>query len=101
MMQFNTYLITTTVLMMLTACSTSSVQTKRLNTVEELILQTEHDLTNSSGSSNKIKAQEKLGTAKAYLATLKDYQKSLTTKELARYKDLTKKSEELSKQVSM
>ena len=101
MKHYKILLVILTILTLLTGCSTSSVQSKRLDTAEELIIQTERDLTSTIGDTNKLKAQEKLGTANAYLATLKDYQKSLTKEELERYKALTKKSDALSKRAAL
>ena len=52
-----------------------------------------------SGEGNKAAATENIGTAKAYLGTLRDYKKFLTKAELNRYKTLNLRAKELSKNI--
>ncbi len=87
------------ILFQFSACSTSSLQSNRLDTAEEHILQAEQALANSSGSLGIRIADENLGTANAYLATLHDHKKYLTENELKRYQALKQRTDGLLKRI--
>ena len=92
-----TTLLTTTVI---TGCSTAPVQTDRLNTVEDLLLDAERVLSNKSVSNPNQYAKENLGSASAYLLTLRDNKKVLSDSQLKRYNSLTKRVSALQKQLN-
>ena len=79
------------------ACSTKTLQHDRLNLAENYIEKAEGIIANSRGENDKILAQETLGTAQAYLETLRDNRKFLTEQEQKRRLDLKQRAEELSK----
>lgn len=71
------------------------LQSGRLDTAESHIIQAEHAL-----QRKQIRiADENLGTASAYLLTLRDNKKALTKNELKRYQALKQRSEGLMKQI--
>jgi hypothetical protein len=87
-------------LFQLSACSSSSsLQSNRLDTAEEHILEAEQALANSAGSAGIKIADDNLGTANAYLATLNDHKKYLTENELKRYQALKQRSDGLLKRI--
>jgi len=92
-------LISFLVLNLLSACSTASIQTQRLNTAESYIQQTEQLLVGSLDDDLIRAAQQDLDTANAYLATLKDYRKLMTDDEMKRYKALKQRSDEIMKRI--
>ncbi len=73
-------------LMLLTACG-GSLQSGRMDSAEGHIIQAERALT----ASNARVATDNLGTAKAFLATVNDFKKSLNIHELRRYEALKKR----------
>ena len=89
-------LITLFIAIQLSSCSTSNLQSGRLDSAESYILQAEQRL---STGGNKRVAAENIGTAKAYLGTLRDHKKYLTKGELARYQTLLQRSNKLSKRI--
>ena len=93
------FLLNISIITLLSACSTSSLQTKRLDTAENLIIQAEQTLSSPSGQKYKQQINEDLGTANAYLATLNDYKKSLNKAEIERYKALKRRSNVLMQRV--
>ncbi len=70
--------------LMITGCSTTPLQSTRLNKAETYIIQAEQAYTNS----RTIIAKNNIGTAKAYLDTLKDNLKFLSKSEIKRYNTL-------------
>jgi len=74
-------------LLVVTACSTASLQTVRMDKAEEQIILAEQALSQAS-SNRAIIAKENAGTANAYLATVRDYIKFLTPNEKARLQTL-------------
>ena len=79
--------------LVISGCSTTPLQSKRLNKSETFMIQAEQAI-----SSNKLKlAKANIGTAKAYLDTLKDNLKFLTKAEVKRYHRLRAKEKLISK----
>ncbi len=85
---------------LLTGCSTAPVQGDRLNTAEELLIDVENILARSSEPNAKLYAKEQLGSANAYLLTLKDNKKVLTKTQLQRYNALLQRASSLQKRVN-
>ena len=81
------------------ACSTQTLQHDRLDLAENYIVKAEGIIANSRGENDKILAQETLGTAKAYLETLRDNRKFLSKQENKRRLDLKQRAEALSKAI--
>jgi len=73
-------------LMLLTACG-GSLQGGRMDNAEGHIIQAERAIT----ASNARVATDNLGTAKAFLATVNDFKKSLNIHELRRFEALKKR----------
>ena len=73
-------------LMLLTACG-GSLQSGRMDSAEGHIIQAERALT----ASNTRVATDNLGTAKAFLATVADFKKSLNIHEQRRFESLKKR----------
>lgn len=84
------------VTVLFSSCSTVTVQSDRLDSVENYIMQAEQILSSSNGQEGKRMAENNLGHAKAYLSTLRDNKKSLSKEELARYNTLTQHEEKVS-----
>lgn len=80
----------------LSSCSTKNLQSDRLDSAESYIQQAEQSL---SSAGNKQNAANNLGTAKAYLGTLRDHKKYLTKNEFKRYQALTQRTNTLSKRL--
>ncbi len=89
------------VLFQISACSTANLQTDRLNSVEDYLQQVEVLLSSSQNSQSIYIADEKLGTAKAYLETLRDNRKFLTENELRRYNALKQRANSLARQIHL
>lgn len=71
------------------------LQSSRLDTAEGYIIQTEQAL-----ARKQIRiAEDNLGTANAYLLTLRDFKKSLTINEIKRYELLKQRADGLGKQI--
>jgi len=71
-------------ILIISACSSTPLQTTRLNKAETYIIQAEQAL-----AANRINiAVNDMGTAKAYLDTLKDNLKFLSKTEVKRYNEL-------------
>ncbi|WP_299879591.1 hypothetical protein [uncultured Cocleimonas sp.] len=93
---FTTVLTTT----LLVGCSNAPVQTSRLNSVEDLILDAERVLSNNAGPNPIQYAKQNLDTAGAYLLTLRDNKKVLSDIQLKRYNSLTQRISTLRKQIN-
>ena len=78
---FKIYLINIVGIVFLTACSTQKLQTTRLDKAETYIVQAEQAISIKRMTS----ATNNMGTAKAYLDTLKDNLKFLSKSEVKRY----------------
>ena len=78
----------------LVACSSGPLQSGRLDNAEEYIMRAQTQM------DQPIFANETLGTATAFLATVKDNKFRLTKEELARYESLLKQSNDLSRQIN-
>ncbi|MEB8433702.1 hypothetical protein OO007_15795 [Cocleimonas sp. KMM 6892] len=85
---------------LLVACSNAPVQTKRLNTVEDLVVGAERVLSNNTNPNAKQYAKQNLDTAGAYLLTLRDNKKILSDDQLKRYNALTQRISVLQKQTN-
>lgn len=83
----------------LMACSSIPLQSKRLDSAEDHIIQAEQALAGSSSNVQIRIADENLGTASAYLDTLKDQKKFMTEPETQRYQSLKQRAEMLLKQI--
>ena len=87
------------ILLFLTACSSTALQSKRLNTAEDFIIQAEQALSRSPSNTQIRIADENLGTAHAYLATIYDQRKFLSKHELKRYQTLKQRVDGLYKRI--
>jgi len=76
-------------------CSSTPLQSQRLNKAETYIIQAEQALT----ANRKQLATQDMGTAKAYLDTLKDNLKFLTKTEVKRYHNLRAREKNTSAKV--
>ena len=85
--------------LLLSGCSTAALQTSRLDTAEEYIVQAEQAIGSSPNQTQIIYATESLGTANAYLATLKDNKKHLSKQELERFKALKLRAKNLQNRI--
>ena len=83
----------------LTGCSTAPVQNDRLNTVENLLRDSERVLSQNSVSNPKQYAKENLDTASAYLLTLKDNKRRFSDIQLKRYNSLSERVSTLQKKL--
>ncbi|MEE9326385.1 MAG: hypothetical protein V3U71_03745 [Cocleimonas sp.] len=88
-----------TILFYLLGCSSISLQSKRLNTAESFIIEAEHILNGSPQRGRLTAANENLGTANAYLLTLKDNRKHLSENEKRRYQSLKQRANQLKKRI--
>jgi hypothetical protein len=70
---------------LLSACSSIPLQTKRMDLAEDLIVEAEQALASKPKNPPVRFAIENIGTANAYLATVNDNKKFLTGYELKRY----------------
>ncbi len=89
-------LLSLALVIQLTGCSTSGLQSGRLDSVETYLSQAEQ----SFSANRKMDAVNNLGTAKAYLGTLRDYKKFLSKEELQRYQALNRRATELTKRIN-
>ena len=90
----------TFIVFQLSSCSSTPLQSIRLEAAEIHIMQAEQALANSSGNETEIRiADENLGTATAYLATLNDQKKYLSENEMKQYQALKQRAENLSKRI--
>ena len=87
----------TSVIFQLSACSTTSLQSNRLDSAESYIVRAEKIIANSPRKAEKNLAEENLGTATAYLETLRDNRKFLTKDEHKRRQELKQRADKLSK----
>ena len=86
-------------LLLQTACSQDRLQTDRLNLAENYIGKAEQIVTHSTGGEDNILAEETLGTAKAYLETVRDNKKFLTEQEERRRLELKQRADQLLKRI--
>ena len=93
-------ILATTLSTLLVACSNAPVQTKRLNTVEDLVIGAERVLSNNTNPNAKQYAKQNLDTAGAYLLTLRDNKKILSDNQLKRYNALNQRISVLQKQTN-
>jgi hypothetical protein len=91
-----TFFVALSISISLAACSSTSLQGKRLDTAEANLLQAEQAL----AASNIPAADNSLGTASAYLATLKDYKKFLNKNEFRRFQLLQERAEGLTRTIN-
>jgi len=100
-MGIKTFITNTVVILSLlflqTACSQDTLQADRLNQAENYIGRAEQIITHSAGEKDNILAEENLGTAKAYLETLRDNKKFLTEQEERRRLELKQRADQLQK----
>ena len=96
----NNLIAITLIIFQLSACSTANVQTDRLKAAESYIAQAEQAVSSPSKRTTKFIAENNLGTAKAYLETLRDNKKFLTDAELKTYHALKQRANMLSKRLS-
>ena len=82
-------------LFILSGCSSPSLQMSRMDEAEAYITQAEMALKNAQ----VMIADDKLGVATAYLATVADHKKFLTKAELGRYEQLKFRADRLSKRI--
>ena len=95
-------LLTLLVLIFLTACSVSKLQSERLDNAEKYLVEAEQiSTTKQNGSINNEYLQNTLGTARAFLATVLDNKRFLTKEELKRHAELTKRVNSLSQKYSL
>ena len=88
-------IITIAALLLITACSTQKLQTTRLDKAETYIIQAEQALT-----IQKMRiATNNMGTANAYLDTLKDNLKFLKKPEVKRYHLLRARAKKLASRI--
>jgi hypothetical protein len=97
---FSKIFLATTLSTLLVACSNAPVQTKRLNTVEDLVVGAERVLSNNTNPNAKQYAKQNLDTAGAYLLTLRDNKNILSDNQLKRYNALTQRISVLQKQTN-
>lgn len=86
-----------TVIFQLSACSNANLQSNRLDSAESYIERAEQIIANSPGETEKNLAEENLGTAIAYLETVRDNRKFLTKEERKRRLELKQRAKTLSK----
>jgi len=86
-----------TAIFQLSACTNASLQSNRLDAAESYIVRAEKIIANSSGKAEKNLAEESLGTATAYLETVRDNRKFLTKNEHKRRQELKQRADKLSK----
>jgi len=79
--------IISSIFFVLSACSTSNLQSTRMDKAEEQIVLAEQAL----NQSNKSVASQSIGTASAYLATVTDFINSLNDRDKGRLKRLKQK----------
>jgi hypothetical protein len=80
---------------LLQACTSTPLQSSRLNSAEDDILQAEQAL-----SASKVKiAENYLGTAAAYLATVEDYKNRLSSNEKKKYQGLRQREVNISRMI--
>jgi hypothetical protein len=84
----------------LTSCSSTPLQSKRLEAAEAHIMQAEQALANSSDDDSEVRvADENLGTATAYLATINDQKKYLSENEMKQFQALKQRAKDLSRRI--
>ena len=84
----------------LTSCSSTPLQSKRLEAAETHIMQAEQALANSSDDDIEVRvADENLGTATAYLATINDQKKYLSENEMKQFQALKQRAKDLSRRI--
>jgi len=93
------FFVFTLICVYLTGCSGTRIQTSRLNSVEDLVYDAESALKSKSNPNYKQYATESLGSASAYLLTLKDFKKSMNMEELKRYNYLLQRVSTLQKSI--
>lgn len=86
-------------LALLVACSSTPLQTSRLDTAESEIIQAEQILARSSGIRGMKAADDKLGAASSYLATVLDNKKYLNKNQLQRYAALKRRLDAVYQQI--
>ncbi len=86
-----------TVIFQLSACSRTNLQSNRLDSAESYIERAEQIIANSPRKAEKNLAKENLGTATAYLETVRDNRKFLTKEERKRRLELKQRAKTLSK----
>lgn len=84
-----------TVIFQLSACSNANLQSNRLDSAESYIERAEQIIANSPGETEKNLAEENLGTAIAYLETVRDNRKFLTKDEYKRRLELKQRADKL------
>lgn len=81
------FLVSFLIVILLSACSTTSLQSARMDEAEQQTILAEQALRQKDHNSAVV-AKETAGTANAYLATVRDYIKFLTPAEKARLTSL-------------
>jgi len=93
------FFLSSLIILQLSGCSSSPLQSNRLDTAESFIAQAEQAL-NGSPLNNQIRiANENIGTANAYLLTLHDNKRRLSVNEQKRYLSLKLRADNLKKRI--
>ena len=93
---FKLFIVNMVGLILVSGCSTTPLQSTRLNKAETYIIQAEQAI-----SAHKMKiATNNMGTAKAYLDTLKDNLKFLTKAEVKRFNLLKVRAKAVSSRIA-
>ncbi len=87
-------------LLLLGACSSVPLQTSRLNDAESNIREAEHILARSSSTAAMRAADERLGVARSYIATVFDNKKYLSKSQLQRYHALKRQLDIVYQQIN-
>ena len=93
-LQFRTSFLTAIFSVAMIGCSSGPLQSGRLDNAEEYILRAQEQI------NQPILANETLGTANAFLATVKDNKFRLSQAEKTRYELLLKKSKVVSRKIN-
>jgi type III secretory pathway lipoprotein EscJ len=88
-------------LVLLSACSSTPLQSSRLDKAETNITQAEQILTQSSDVNAMKTADEKLGVARSYLATVLDNKKYLNKTQLQKYEALKRRLDRAYERVNL
>ncbi len=96
---FTSMTLLITIFFFLSGCSSTSLQSKRLDTAESFIVEAEHILDSPPHRDRITAINENLGTANAYLLTLKDNKKYLSENEKKRYPSIKQRADQLKKSI--
>ncbi len=88
-------------IVVLSACSSTPLQRSRLDAAEINIMQAEQILSQSSSLKAMIAADEKLGAARSYLATVLDNKTYLNKAELQKYAALKQRLNSVYRRINL